>query len=265
MTRSFPRMSRSQRPRRSSTESSRHTPAYGSAIPPPNSAARLEATTLPNTADTSSRRIICCSGSMAPPFLSSARSLSRCDSSVRPPSLIRTAFASPRVHPRGRAAPDPSPDAISPLHPRPRLLSTIQAFGALPRALLCPLLLLRCGQGRIPPPSVLQLGHPADLPWSAVIPAVHRRPIDQAQPIVEGGLHGRVPAHPDCTTPRIGSCPSPRTFVPRFLQTPPRGGARALSLSFGSTHTWTGTFTPEHDRMYGTHAGHDHGARHRIP
>ena len=59
------------------------------------------------------------------------------------------------------------------------------------------------------------------------------------------------------TVPHLisGSCPSPRTFVPRFLQTPPHGDALALPLSFGSTYTWTGTFTPEHDSMHGTHAG----------
>ena len=41
-----------------------------------------------------------------------------------------------------------------------------------------------------------------------------------------------------------GSCSSPRTFAPRFLQTPPHGDALALPLSFGSTHTWTGDFHP---------------------
>jgi hypothetical protein len=41
-----------------------------------------------------------------------------------------------------------------------------------------------------------------------------------------------------------GSCPSPRTFVPRVLQTPPHGDALALPLSFGSTHTWTGDLHP---------------------
>jgi hypothetical protein len=47
------------------------------------------------------------------------------------------------------------------------------------------------------------LGHPADLPWSAVRPSVHRRPIDQVQSTVAGGLCGRVPARPDGTTPCI--------------------------------------------------------------
>jgi hypothetical protein len=41
-----------------------------------------------------------------------------------------------------------------------------------------------------------------------------------------------------------GACPSPHTFVPRCLQTPPRGDALALPLSFGATHTWTGDFHP---------------------
>jgi hypothetical protein len=48
-----------------------------------------------------------------------------------------------------------------------------------------------------------------------------------------------VPAVPHLVS---GSCPSPRTFVPRFLQMPPREDTLALPLSFGSTHTWTGDF-----------------------
>jgi hypothetical protein len=49
------------------------------------------------------------------------------------------------------------------------------------------------------------------------------------------------------TVPHLisGSCSSPRTFAPRFLQTPPRGNALALHLSFGSTHTWIGDFHPQ--------------------
>jgi hypothetical protein len=42
-----------------------------------------------------------------------------------------------------------------------------------------------------------------------------------------------------------GSCPWPRPCVPRFFQTPPRGDALALPLSFGSTHTWTGDVHPQ--------------------
>src|SRR6266849_5085483 len=48
------------------------------------------------------------------------------------------------------------------------------------------------------------------------------------------------------TVPHLvsGSCSSPRTFAPRFLQTPPHGDALALHLSFGSTSAWTGDFHP---------------------
>jgi len=48
------------------------------------------------------------------------------------------------------------------------------------------------------------------------------------------------------TVPHLlsGSCSSPRTCAPRFLQTPPHGDALALRLSFGSTFTWTGDSHP---------------------
>jgi hypothetical protein len=48
------------------------------------------------------------------------------------------------------------------------------------------------------------------------------------------------------TVPHLlsGACPSPRTFVPRVLQTPPREDALALLVSFGSTPTWTGDLHP---------------------
>ena len=39
-----------------------------------------------------------------------------------------------------------------------------------------------------------------------------------------------------------GSCSSPRAFGLGFLQTPPRGGALALLLSFGSAYTWREDF-----------------------
>ena len=56
-----------------------------------------------------------------------------------------------------------------------------------------------------------------------------------------------VPCQLVPTVPHLlsGSCSSPRTFAPRVLQTPPRGDALALHLSFGSTHTWTGDFHPQ--------------------
>src|SRR5712692_5003961 len=52
------------------------------------------------------------------------------------------------------------------------------------------------------------------------------------------------PLVPDVPHLRSGSCSSPRTFAPRFLQTPPHGDALALRLSFGSTSAWTGDFHP---------------------
>jgi hypothetical protein len=74
----------------------------------------------------------------------------------------------------------------------------------------------------------------------------YRRCIDagciQHSPLWMEGFAVACPLAP--TVPHLvsGSCPSPRTFVPRVLQTPPRGDALALPLSFGSTHTWTGDF-----------------------
>jgi transposase len=43
------------------------------------------------------------------------------------------ARSQPRVHPRGRASPAPSPDAIAPLHDGPRLLAIVPAFSTLLR------------------------------------------------------------------------------------------------------------------------------------
>ena len=77
----------------------------------------------------------------------------------------------------------------------------------------------------------------------------YRRCIDAGfikhRPLWMEGFAVACPLAP--TVPHLvsGSCPSPRTFVPRFLQTPPRGDALALPLSFGSTHTWTGDFHPQ--------------------
>ena len=50
------------------------------------------------------------------------------------------------------------------------------------------------------------------------------------------------PLVPDVPHLLSGSCSSPRTFAPRFLQTSSHGDALALRLSFGSTSTWTGDF-----------------------
>jgi len=64
-------------------------------------------------------------------------------------------------------------------------------------------------------------------------------------PLWREDVTGACPLVP--TVPHLlsGSCPSPRTFVPRGLQTPPRGDALALPWSFGSTHTWTGDLHPQ--------------------
>src|SRR5712691_3193134 len=57
----------------------------------------------------------------------------------------------------------------------------------------------------------------------------------QNGPSVERGLRGSCPLVPGPSRLLSGSCSSPHAFVPRFLQTPPRGDALALPLSFAST------------------------------
>jgi hypothetical protein len=71
-------------------------------------------------------------------------------------------------------------------------------------------------------------GHPTDLPRSAVIPSVHRRRIDQAPSVVDGGLCCCVPARPDCTTPRIrfvSLTPHVRSTLPSDAPSRERPGA----------------------------------------
>jgi hypothetical protein len=51
----------------------------------------------------------------------------------------------------------------------------------------------------------------------------------------------RVPGVPPLLS---GACASPRICGGGFLQTPPRGGARALRLAFGSAETWRGALHP---------------------
>jgi hypothetical protein len=148
----------------------------------------------------------------------------------------------PRVHPRCPF--DTSPDAISPLHYGQLLPSTVQAFSALTARLLCPRLTAAGRSERIPPPSVL---------------CQDTRQISRGQPSYRLCISARVIKHspgwmedfagPCPLAPAVphllsGSCPSPHTFAPRFLQTPPRGDALALHVSFGSTYTWTGDFHP---------------------
>ncbi len=108
------------------------------------------------------------------------------------------------VHPRGRAR-SPTPrrmpsrrstaghDSSPPFRPSARFrvptMPSADCWGAV-----------RADRSTLRPTP----GHPTDLPRSAVIPSGHRRPIDQAPSVVDGGLCCRVPARPDGPTPRIG-------------------------------------------------------------
>jgi hypothetical protein len=78
-----------------------------------------------------------------------------------------------------------------------------QAFSTHSACLLCPLLTSAGRSGRIPPPSVLC----QDTPQISRGKLSYRRCIDAGfikhSPHVDGGLCCRVPARPDCTTPRI--------------------------------------------------------------
>jgi hypothetical protein len=164
---------------------------------------------------------------------------------IETPQLERLLRACPpRVHPRGRVSPDPSPDAISPRHPRPRLLSTVRAFPPT-CVVLCPLLTSAGRSGRIAPPSV-----PCrDTPQISRGQLSYRRCLDAGcikyAPLWMEAFVVACPLVPNVPHLLSGSCPSPRTFVPRCLQTPPHGDALALPLSFGSTYTWTGDFHPQ--------------------
>ncbi len=112
-----------------------------------------------------------------------------------------------------------------------------------PARLLCPLLTSAVRSGRIPPPSVLQDTWQISRGKLSYLPCIGARFIKHSPLWIED-FTVACPLVP--TVPHLisGSCPSPRTFVPRVLQTPPRGDALALPLSFGSTHTWTGDLHP---------------------
>ena len=183
------------------------------------------------------------------------------ETSPRPERLLPA--CQPRVHPRGRASFVPSPDAISPLHTRPRLSSTVRAFPPL-RVVLCRLLTSARRSGRIPPPSVLH----EDTPQISRGQRSYRPCIDAGlikhSPVVDGGLHGRVPARPDCATPRLGFvslAPPVRSMLPAapLTVTPWRFPGPSAPRTPGP-----GTFTPKHDSMHGTHAGAS-AARGRPP
>ena len=112
-----------------------------------------------------------------------------------------------------------------------------------------------CGALREDGSTLRPAGHPAALPWSAVIPSGHRRRIDQAPP--HGGWRAVLWR---ARSPRLDHTSSP-VRVPR--------PARAFHASFRPPLTVTPwrfpgpsaprtpgqeTFTPTHDRMHGTHA-----------
>src|ERR1700686_4876615 len=62
------------------------------------------------------------------------------------------------------------------------------------------------------------------------------------------GLRGKLPARPTLT-PCIRFCPSTRTFVPCFFQTPPRGGSPCIITSPSPPSGWAEDFhlqTAEH-------------------
>ena len=140
----------------------------------------------------------------------------------------------PSAHPRGGVA-----------YPLPRLsavgcLTSFACAGLTPPSADC------CGAVRGDSSALSpRRGHPTDLPWSAVIPSVQRRRMYTAQPTCGWRALRSRARSPRLVPPLVsGACPSPRTFVPRVLQTPPRGDALALPFSFGSTYTWTGDFHP---------------------
>ena len=106
-----------------------------------------------------------------------------------------------------------------PLHP--------SGLQPAPAGLRCCRLTSAGRSGRIAPPQ--SPGHPAGLLWSAGRPAVHSRRIDPkyAQLWMEDFVMA-CPLVPTVPHRLSGSCPTPRTVVPRGLQTPPRGEALAF-------------------------------------
>ena len=132
--------------------------------------------------------------------------------------------------------------------PAPRQAPTPLRRSGLQHArayLLCRLLTSAGRSGRIPPPSVLCQDTPqisrGQLSYRPCIDArfIKHSPLWMEDFAVSCPL---VPTVPHLVS---GSCPSPRTFVPRCLQTPPHGDALARPLSFGSTEIWTGDFHPQ--------------------
>jgi hypothetical protein len=69
----------------------------------------------------------------------------------------------PRVHPRGRTAPDPSPEVIAPLHTWSRFSFHRSDLQHAPAGLRCPLLTSTGPAGRIAPLSVSVIWPPSSL------------------------------------------------------------------------------------------------------
>jgi hypothetical protein len=100
-----------------------------------------------------------------------------------------------------------------------------------------------------------QRGHRAALPWSAALPAVPRRRIDQAPP--QGGWRAvrwraRSPRRSHTSSPVRVPRPARAfhaAFSPHLTGTPVRFPGPAAPRTPGQ-----GTCTPEHDRRHGTHA-----------
>jgi hypothetical protein len=109
--------------------------------------------------------------------------------------------------------------------------------------------------GRMAPPSVLP-GHPADLPWSAVRPSVHRRRLYKAQSLCgwrTSRSRARSSRRSHTSYPVRVPRPAPSfhaSFRPHLTVTPVRFPCPSAPRT-----PEQGTFTPEHDRMHGTHAG----------
>jgi hypothetical protein len=82
----------------------------------------------------------------------------------------------------------------------------------------------------------------AGLPGEASTPSVHKRRIYKTRPQGVADFVVACPLVPSVSRLVSGSCASPRTFAPRFLQTPPRGDALALFLAFGCANTWRQDF-----------------------
>jgi hypothetical protein len=101
-------------------------------------------------------------------------------------------------------------------------------------------------------------GHPADLPRSAVIPSVHRRRIDQAPPTCGWRallLRARSPRLYHTSYPVRVPRPARSfhaSFRPHLTVTPWRFPCPSAPRTPGQE-----TFTPKHDSMHGTHAGHE--------